>query len=112
MSIPTKEELQRVLSSRGVKGAAEMYAVGVSTIYRWIKKRGITAAEKGGCSNPNCKLTQEQVIEIYNQKGKKTVKVLASEFDVSTGTISNIHNFITHGDELVQHSLDERSQVA
>lgn len=113
MPIPTNSELNRVLQGGGIKRAAKMYEVSVSTVYRWMDRLKIDRPDKLGCGNSNSSLTKDQVIEIFERKGITSVRDLSKEFGVSTGTISNIHSFKTHSEETAGHVVDiERSQIA
>jgi len=110
MPIPTKPELLRILENRDVAGAAEMYAVSKSTLYRWMYRLGIPKPGREGVKNGNSKLSEEQILQIYDTRGNQPVKQVAKRFEVSVGTVCSIHNMDSHTELLIKHDL--RSEVA
>lgn len=60
-----------------------------NTIDAWNKGRGVAPSNKGE-KNPNAKLTNEMVLRIREQAGKRTLQSLAQEFGIGASKISLI----------------------
>lgn len=56
------------------------------------------AKSREGENNPNAKLSESQVIEIYNRchKGEELIREIAEDYPVEATTITNIKNGYTH----------------
>lgn len=111
MKKPGRMELTLKLKGSTPEETADFYGVSRATMYRWIKKFEIPYNSRTGCKHYKCNLSHEQVMKIYDAKGKALCKELAGLYEVSESTICNIWNMKTHREEIFKELQLRNAEV-